>query len=428
MGLLGAVNVKQNERKSIACALTMLRISKAASCEGLGVEEWLCNNERIHFSSSTLETFFFDSKQSRSTLCTAPAESMLEEFMPAHVTEGTSKGQRCAATVARAAPITLSEFSRLIMILIDDESVRRGLLATAQGQGRSELDRSIPRHEVWVTTIAPIYNDPLHVVPNLPGAESVLSSQSALGDMSVDVNVSPRAKRDGAALRSMFEKTRVLFTRVHANWTKSGNLDTSTDSFFEELISFLPIRSGGGVQVVTEESRRVAILFVAYQVGTPAEATELVHFSSRAAPEDVGIEESAIAGERAPMTPRRKRKRVHGIDSTNKSGFDKGAADKMASGVAAIASEIASSRQVRGGKAAQEAANADELLSLLQKATESYSSTSNPAMKERWRKQIGRLEESLDIFEKEETPSTHRTGEYLDREADNSGATNERNE
>jgi hypothetical protein len=68
--------------------------------------------------------------------------------------------------------------------------------------------------------------------------------------------------------------------------------------------------------------------------------------------------------------------------------------------VAAIASEIASSRQVRGGKAAQEAANADELLSLLQKATESYYSTRNPAMKERWRKNIGRLEESLDIFEK----------------------------
>jgi hypothetical protein len=234
----------------------MLRISKAASCEGLRVEEWLCNNERIKFLASTLETFFFDSKQRRSTLCAAPAESMLEEFMPAHVTEGTSKGQRCAATVARAAPITLSEFSLLIMILIDDESVRRGLLATAQGQGRSELDRSIPRHEVWVTTIAPIYN-PLHVVPNLPGAESVFSSQSALGDMSVDVNVSPRAKRDGAALRSMFEKTRVLFTRVHANWTKYGNLDTSTDSFLEDLISFLPIRSGGGVQVVTEESRRV---------------------------------------------------------------------------------------------------------------------------------------------------------------------------
>jgi hypothetical protein len=164
-------------------------------------------------------------------------------------------------------------------------------------------------------------------------------------------------------------------------------------------------------------------------VGTPAEATELVHFSSRAAPEDVGIEDSAIVGERAPMNPRRKKKRVHGTDSTNKSNFDKGAADKMASGLAAIASEIASSRQVRGGKAAQEASNADELFSMLQKATESYSNASNRAMKERWRKQIGRLEESLDIFEKEETPYTHRTGEYrLDREADNSGATNETNE
>jgi hypothetical protein len=197
------------------------------------------------------------------------------------------------------------------------------------------------------------------------------------------------------ALRfEVFLKIRVCFSQ---EFTQIGQnpaiLTLPRTHSSKSLFLFLPIRSGGGVQVVTEESRRVAILFVAYQVGTPAEATELVHFSSRAAFEDVGIEESAISGERAPMTPRRKRKRVHDIDSTNKSGFDKGAADKMASGVVAIASEIASSRQVRGGKAAQEAANADELLSLLQKATESYSSTINPAMKERWRKQIGILEE-----------------------------------
>jgi hypothetical protein len=419
MGLLGAVNVRHNERKSIACALTMLRISKAASLQGVGIEEWLCSNEKIQFSSSTIESFFFDSKRCRSVLCTAPCDSDLERFMPTHVREEPRRGQRGTSTVARATPFTLSEFTRLVMILVDDESVRRGLLATAQARERSEIDRSVPHHDIWVSTIAPLFNNTSHVVPSLPGAEVVLSSKSALGKLSVDVNVRPCAIRDGAALRNVFEKTRVLFTRVHANWAKSGNLDTLVGSFLGELVTFLPVRPGGGIPAVTEEARRVAILFVAYRVGTPSEVTDLIHFTSRAAPDDVGLEESVVADEQAKLPPRRKRKRGQNMHSQQTSGFDKGAADMMATSVATIATEIASSRRVRGGRAAQEAANADELLSLLHKATESYSKTDNPAMRKRWRKQIERLEESLDIFEKDEQASDHRTEEnHVEREVD----------
>jgi hypothetical protein len=94
----------------------------------------------------------------------------------------------------------------------------------------------------------------------------------------------------------VFEKTRSLFTRVHTNFKTSGRLDTSAQSFLGELVSFLPALSGGGERAVTDESRRVALLFVCYQVGTPQEMTELINFSSRAAPNDVGIEDS-VTGE-----------------------------------------------------------------------------------------------------------------------------------
>jgi hypothetical protein len=104
------------------------------------------------------------------------------------------------------------------------------------------------------------------------------------------------------------------------------------------------------------------------------------------------------------------------MHSQQTNSFDKGTADMMATSVAKIATEIASSRRVRGGRAAQEAANADELLSLLHKA---YSKTDNPAMRKRWRKQIERLEESLDIVEKDEQASDHRTKEnHVEREVD----------
>jgi hypothetical protein len=47
----------------------------------------------------------------------------------------------------------------------------------------------------------------------------------------------------------------------------------------------------------------------------------------------------------------------------------------------------------------REAANADELLSLLEKATEAYYKAKHYGLTERWRKQMDCLEKSLDIFE-----------------------------
>jgi hypothetical protein len=63
------------------------------------------------------------------------------------------------------------------------------------------------------------------------------------------------------------------------------------------VVTFLPVRSGGGIQAVTEEARRVAILFVAYRVGTPYDVIDLIHLTSRAATDDIGLEESVVAGE-----------------------------------------------------------------------------------------------------------------------------------
>jgi hypothetical protein len=106
---------------------------------------------------------------------------------------------------------------------------------------------------------------------------------------------------------------------VHTNFKTSGRLDTSAQSFLGELVSFLPALSGGGERAVTDESRRVALLFVCYQVGTPQEMTELINFSSRTAPNDVRIEDS-VTGEPTNTAPRRKRRREVGSLHTAASG------------------------------------------------------------------------------------------------------------
>jgi hypothetical protein len=99
---------------------------------------------------------------------------------------------------------------------------------------------------------------------------------------------------------------------------------------------------------MTVESRRVALLFVCYQVGTPQEITELVNFSSRASPNDVGIEDS-VSGEPTNMAPNRRRRREGVATHTYSSGVVlKTAVGMMAESVASNANEQISSKP-RGG-------------------------------------------------------------------------------
>jgi hypothetical protein len=164
------------------------------------------------------------------------------------------------------------------------------------GTSWAMTDRNVPGHDIWVSLIYMLYNDEAHLDPPVQGAETVLScAEFALGDMTVEVN-RPRLFRDGVALHMVIEKTRSLFTNIHENSTTSDRLDTSAQSFLGELVRFLPILSGGGEREVTEESRRVALIWFFYQVGTPQGMTELVNISPRASPNDVGIEDS-VSGE-----------------------------------------------------------------------------------------------------------------------------------
>jgi hypothetical protein len=124
------------------------------------------------------------------------------------------------------------------MIIVDDDEVRRGFLATACRTDREMIDRNVPRHEILVSLISVRYNDEAHLVPAVHGAETVLSCPDyALGDMTVEVS-RPRCFRDVAALRMVFEKTRSHFTKIHANFKTSGILDTSAQSSLGELVSF----------------------------------------------------------------------------------------------------------------------------------------------------------------------------------------------
>jgi hypothetical protein len=61
-----------------------------------------------------------------------------------------------------------------------------------------------------------------------------------------------------------------------------------------------------------------------------------------------------------------------------------------------------SSRKARCGKAARGEANADELLFLLERATDAYYKAKHHGLKDSWRKQMDRLEISLHLFESDE--------------------------
>jgi hypothetical protein len=54
------------------------------------------------------------------------------------------------------------------MIIVDDDVVRRGLLATECGTDRATMDRNVPRHDIWVSLIANLYNDEAHIVLTVP--------------------------------------------------------------------------------------------------------------------------------------------------------------------------------------------------------------------------------------------------------------------
>jgi hypothetical protein len=143
--MLGFMKVKQNERKNVATALVMLRVSQAAEEASMSIDTWLCRNI-IDWTPSSLETFFSDHKRVRSTLSCAPADDVLQACQPRDTPQDI-KGQR-DLNVPRAIPFTLNEFGRLCMIIIDDEVVRRGLLATACGTDRAMIDRNVSRHDI----------------------------------------------------------------------------------------------------------------------------------------------------------------------------------------------------------------------------------------------------------------------------------------
>jgi hypothetical protein len=64
-GMLGLVKEKQNERKNVATALVMLRVSQAAEEATMSIDTWLCPNI-IDWTPSSLEIFFSDHKRVRS--------------------------------------------------------------------------------------------------------------------------------------------------------------------------------------------------------------------------------------------------------------------------------------------------------------------------------------------------------------------------
>jgi hypothetical protein len=128
-------------------------------------------------------------------------------------------------------------------------------------------------------------------------------------------------KRDGADLKAYFEKTRVLFTNAKRRWSESGNLDTSSTSFIEDLVKFMPRVGGSGGGCTSEERKRVLLLFVMLKVGHEDQDTELLNFSCREQPADIVTEEVAIPGGGCQVPSARKRRRMETESTERASEF-----------------------------------------------------------------------------------------------------------
>jgi hypothetical protein len=83
------------------------------------------------------------------------------------------------------------------------------------------------------------------------------------------------------------------------------------------MLKFLPPTSGRGG--ISEEGKRILLLFVALNVGTSQEDTELLNFTCKEAQADVVTEEAGDSGAKVTFTSARKWRRTE-IDDARQAG------------------------------------------------------------------------------------------------------------
>jgi hypothetical protein len=132
------------------------------------------------------------------------------------------KKQGAAVTAKSSPTLSLAEFARQVTILCDDNVVRSCMLRLALNLSRAEVDAGIRRDDFWQDKVAILFSDCSYQAPQIEGVQAFLGTNV---DTNSPVTGSSKIFRDGAVLKSTFDRTRVLFTTVKSNWNQSGKLD-----------------------------------------------------------------------------------------------------------------------------------------------------------------------------------------------------------
>jgi hypothetical protein len=216
----------------------------------------------------------------------SPTDAALEAYKPV---EAADRRRGASARISSLdenessePPLNLSEFGRLVCVLLQLEFVRRDLMASGLDLSRAQSDRHEGRDEFWSKSVSPAFNSPAIRVS--------LCAEGYLSD--VNVNAPPRAHREGEKLKSIFFKSRGLFTKSYGKWSLSGQNDP------ERFADFLP--RGPRSTEISTEGKRALLLFVALKCGTSEEDTDALNFTKKLAPDGVGFDDmdSCSSGDR----------------------------------------------------------------------------------------------------------------------------------
>ena len=194
-------------------------------------------------------------------------------------------------------PITLSLFTRLCLILRDDEAARDALIASGQPLEREQQDRRVNRESFW-EAIAERFNDP-SLAPKLD-LRGILEN--------VDPSPAPRENVAASRLRTVWYNMRGPFSLSVRNYQKSGQNNPTLDGF----LNFVDSAENGDLFAI---SKRKVVMFMVMGMGSdnPRHTdAELLNLTVKVIPYNAGFDEagSSINGVVESEEGSRKRARM----------------------------------------------------------------------------------------------------------------------
>jgi hypothetical protein len=233
----------------------------------------------------------------------APTDAELAKWKQMEATDGRRRKARIIDATAveqssngdveagctQEPSFTLSEFGRLVCVLLQVDNVRQDLVRSGVDLARAQVDRREGRDDFWALSVETAFHD--------PGVNVSLAATGHLAD--VDVNAPPRAKRAGNKRKTAFFKARSVFTTAHTRWSLSGQMDP------EKFVDFLPTAPRS--TDISAEGKRAHILFIALRCGTLDEDVDALNFSKKTAPKGVAYDDlnlSSSDGDRRNITRR----------------------------------------------------------------------------------------------------------------------------